>query len=192
MTRTTTIALWTLLICLMGCHRMYEIRGDIVVAGSGLQKSHLPSVLCQGRGGPLESSGIYGRPVSRNERNATIFCVAQSADYVFPLRESIYYGSIPRRPHVYAWLAPVPAAVDVCKGAAGPSVEVDIKELDRLMSPDDAAKPFHERAPVTWPCGEKPAREMPMDFAVTFDPDRKTWTDKGGGTWIEQRTLRIK
>ena len=33
---------------------------------------------------------------------------------------------------------------------------------------------------------------MPMDYAVTFDPQNPTWTEQEGGRWIEQRTLRIK
>jgi hypothetical protein len=38
--------------------------------------------------------------------------------------------------------------------------------------------------------GDPSGDESPMTYAVTFDPDHKTWDD--GAQWIERRTLTIE
>jgi len=141
----------------------------------------------------LETSGVYGRPAGRAKHSSegTIFCGPSPQEVEFPLYESIYYGSIPRRAHVYAWFAPVPAAAELCAEGGEPTIQVDQATLDRLMSPDDAGKSPGERAPVSYPCGRNPTLDMPMAFAVTFDPANKTWSE-AGARWIERRDLRIE
>jgi hypothetical protein len=174
---------------------MYEIRGIVVVAGKGPGgEETMPTVLCSGHGGPLETSGVYGRPMlgGTDSSEATVFCYRPSQVTSFPLRESIYYGSIPRRAHVYAWLAPVPGAVQLCRDHGTPIVKVDYLVLYQMMSRKESEEPVARSALESRPCGASPSPSMPMDYAVTFDPQNPTWTEQEGGRWIEQRTLRIK
>ncbi len=194
-----TLAMRTPMFLLMivlgtGCHRLYVIRGNIVVvAQESAHEDALPAVLCSGHGGPLETSGVYGSPVVSSEsREATIFCRRPSEPMTFSLHESIYYGSVPRRAHVYSWLAPVPGAKDICTRAEGPAVKIAYRDLDQLMSPVESKKPPNERTLVGRPCGETPKRSMPLAFAITFDPKNRTWVEESGGVWIEERSLRIK
>ena len=180
------------LVALTGCHRMYEIRGEIIVAPSAVRKGGVPAFICAGHGGPLASSGIYGQPAYRSSAaGITVLCQPPVAPVSFILEESIYYGSVPRRAHVYAWLVRAPAADVLCKNAsADGTITLDYDALDRLVMPVEAAKPWHHRSPATRLCGQNPRREDPLAFAITFDPDNKSWNEKGG-TWTERRTLRI-
>jgi hypothetical protein len=176
------------------CHRLYEIQGTIQVAPSAVRKARLPSVLCSGPGGSLETSYVHGHPTERaQERSvspvAMIFCSEPQVGETFPLRESIYYGSLPRQAHVYAWLAPVPAAESLCSEFKTDVVAVDRDALYRLKLVTQAAT---HRADPSWPCGDKPSTGEPMTFAVTFDPDHKTWEEQDGGRWTERRVLRIE
>jgi hypothetical protein len=191
--RTMMKRLLLFLLVLDGCHRSYVIQGEIVVAPDAPARVRQPSLLCVGNGGALQSSGVWGHPASANEEAAegTLFCGRPAKAVSFPLRESIYYGSVPQRAHVYAWLFPVPRAQDLCARAGTPMIKLDIATLDRLISPGEADKPPQQRAPSGRPCGQNPTQEMPMDFAVTFDPDHKTWTEEDAG-WIERRTLHIR
>lgn len=180
------------LMALTGCHRMYEIRGEIMVASSAVRKGGAPTFICAGHGGPLASSGISGQPARRpSNAGITVLCEPPVAPVSFILEESIYYGSVPRRAHVYAWLVPAPAAAVLCENAsADGTITLDYDALDRLVLPLEAAKPWHDRSPATRLCGQNPRPGDPMAFAITFDPDNKTWNERGG-TWTERRTLRI-
>jgi hypothetical protein len=183
------------LVLATGCHRLYEIRGVVIVGATGpVGEKTTPAVLCSGHGGPLETSGVYGRPIfaRTGSSEATIFCYRPNQMTTFPLRESIYYGSIPRRAHVYAWLAPVPGAVQLCEERGTPMLKVDYRILYRMMSPKESEKPVARSFLERRPCGSKPSPSIPMDYAVTFDPENPTWTEHENGTWIEQRTLHIK
>lgn len=175
-------------VLLAGCDSVYKINGKVVVARGAPHTPDLPAVLCIGKGGPLDSSAVDGHPAYRTgSQDATIFCGPVPDDVDFELDETIVW---PRPPHayVYAWLAPVSSAKSLCTHASGPTVRVDERTLDHLMSPEDADKPPGERAPVTRPCGRNPTPSMPMTSAVTFDPAHKTWSDK----LVEQRTLRVE
>jgi hypothetical protein len=73
---------------------------------------------------------------------------------------------------------PVRAAQTLCaQPAPDGTISVDRDTLERLMT--------------SAPCWRKPERDNPMAFAITFDPDHKSWKEEGG-TWTEQRTLRIE
>jgi hypothetical protein len=188
--RTASILL-VHLVLLGGCgDRIYRIRGKVVVARRAPDGAAVPTVLCVGKGGPLESSGLYGHPANRTEYGSvgTIFCGHAPQDIDFPLDEIIIGTSMPRRAHVYAWLEPVPAAEKLCAGRGTAMLQVDRQTLDRLMSPEHADNPRDQRAPVTWPCGRNPTPGMPMAYSVTFDPDHPTWSED----WVEKRTLRIE
>jgi hypothetical protein len=93
------------LVALTGCHRMYELQGEIIVAPGAVRKGCAPAFICAGHGGPPASSGIYGTaclpPLHRGHHRA---CEPPVAPVSFTLKESLYYGSVPRRAHVYAWL----------------------------------------------------------------------------------------
>jgi hypothetical protein len=185
---------WACAVGTSACHRLYEIQGTIQVATSAVRKARLPSVLCSGPGGSLETSGVHGHPTERAQAHggspaALIFCSEPRAGETIPLRESIYYGSLPRQAHVYAWLAPVPAAESLCAEFKTDVVEVDRHALYRLRLVTQAAT--HHGDP-SWPCGNKPSTGEPMSFAVTFDPDHKTWEEQDRGRWIERRALRIE
>src|SRR6185503_17201928 len=61
------------------CHRLYEIQGTIQVVPSAVRKARLPSVLCSGPGGSLETSAVHGHPTERPREPggasaAVIFC----------------------------------------------------------------------------------------------------------------------
>jgi hypothetical protein len=181
-------------VAMSACHRLYEIQGSVLVAPSAVRKARLPSVLCSGPGGSLETTSVHGHTTERpQERDghptALIFCSEPQVGETFPLRESIYYGSLPRRAHVYAWLAPVPAAQSLCAESKTDTVEVDRDTLYHLKLLTEADT---HRGDPSWPCGGNPPKGAPMTFAVTFDPEHKTWEERDGGQWIERRALRIE
>jgi hypothetical protein len=170
------------------------IKGTVQVVPSAVRKARLPAVLCTGPGGPFETSFVNGHPARRREMDdvypgtATIFCSAPQVDDTFPLDEAILQGPLPREAHVYAWLAPVPAAQSLCAESNDPIVRVDEAILYRLKVATQAAT---HRADPSWPCGPKPDEAAPMSFVITFDPKCRTWeeTDRG---WIERRTIRLE
>jgi hypothetical protein len=169
----------------------YEIDGEIQVAPSALGKVTLPAVLCAGKGGPLETSGVYGHPASDGaSKNATLFCSIPKDEEIFRLHEMITQSSLPKRAYVYAWLQPVPAAAPLCAAQGTATAKVTWKDLDPLMSPT-ARLPPEQRAPIDWPCGADPQKGMPLASAITFDPEHKTWERVAGG-YTEHRTLRIQ
>lgn len=182
------------LAALCGCDREYVIEGHVVVA-RGAGGDVAPSVLCVGKGGPLDSSAVWGHPAARSDTSsaATIFCGPAPRDMAFPLREEITMGHLPRLARVYAWLEPVGAAKKLCADAAKATIDIDTDRLDQLMEPDDARRPPGERAPVSYPCGRNPRPGMHMTYAVTFDPDHETWTkSSSGAAWTEKRDLRLE
>jgi hypothetical protein len=176
------------------CHRFYEIRGSVQVAPSAVRRARLPSVLCTGTGGALEKSLVHGRPAGRSQQRdphptITVFCSEPQVAEAFPLLESIYYGSLPRQAHVYAWLAPIAAAEPLCVGFATGTVEIDGATMYRLkLEVQDSTR----RSDPTWPCGNKPPKGAPTTFAVTFDPEHKSWEEDDGGRWIERRILYLQ
>jgi hypothetical protein len=85
------------LVILSGCHRMYDIRGEVVVSPGAVARAGVPALVCTGHGGPLETSGVYGGRASRlSSIGATLFCAPPAAPVSFVLYESIYYGWLPR------------------------------------------------------------------------------------------------
>lgn len=172
-----------------GCDRGYVIEGKITVA-RGAGAAVMPAVLCEGKGGPLMSSALYAHPATqRTSSKATIFCKPPAEDVEFPLDEEILQGALPRRAHAYAWLEPVPAAKPLCGDRA--TIEIGTNELDQLMEPDEAKKPRSDRGLDTYPCGHNPVPGRSMTYAVTFDPDHKTWVERKT-EWVEHRDLRIE
>jgi hypothetical protein len=105
----------------------------------------------------------------------------------------MYHGRLPNRAHVYAWLVPVPAAQRLCTGSESAHVvAVDYATLYALRLSQQTIGPRTVALPPTWPCHMNPTPDAPMDFAVTFDPDNRTWTEHSDGAiWIERRRLRI-
>lgn len=189
MRNSEPVVLAVLLLC--SCDRVYTIQGTAVVP-RGISGNGVPALVCVGRGGPLESSAIYGHPANHasatSQMEGTLFCRPAADDIEFPFRETIIAGHLPREARVYAWLEPVPLAAKLCDGAASTTLDIDARTLDHLVSPRDADKPPGERAPVTWPCGRNPMPGTHLASAVTFDPDHKTWSDD----FVEERTLRIE
>jgi hypothetical protein len=187
-TRVGHLLLLTGALALAGCDGIYFIKGTIRVNPSAVSRIGGPSVVCEGRGGPLETSAVAGRPARRPgaAHGATLFCAAPGTEQVFELNQMFIGAHMPTRAHAYAWLAPVPRAKAVCK--AGETIkEVDYSTLDELMS-RDPTKPASKRAPVDYPCGEKPQPGWPMDQAITFDPDHVTWDANG----TEHRDLQLR
>ena len=178
-----------------GCHRLYQIQGAVQVAPSAAKKARLPAILCSGPGGPLEWSFVHGHPTWHPTKNdvdrgmATIFCSEPQADQAFPLDEAIDYGSLPREAHIYAWLAPVPAAQSLCAQSQAATMQVDPAALYQLKLDTQAAT---HRGDPSWPCGQKPDPASPMNFVITFDPEHKTWEVDDRGHWIEHRTIRLE
>jgi hypothetical protein len=168
------------------CHRTYEIAGDIFVTPSAVRRVQLPAVLCVGTGGDLKTTFVHGHP------GGALFCSEPKVAEVFRLAEAIYYGSLPSKAHVYAWLVPVPAAAVRCAGEVG-AVRVDADSLYPIMLSSMRSE-RHRQVPQhgRWPCSENPSTTTPMTFAITFDPDAKTWEELDGANWIERRVLRIE
>jgi hypothetical protein len=179
---------------LTACHRSYEVRGSVTVVPTAARKARLPAVLCTGYGGSLDWALVHGHPVQGLQETGkrwapVIYCSEPRAEDIFPVRESIYYGSMPRRAHVYAWLAPVPVAESLCAEAGTDIVEVRDSTLYELKL---RAQAQTRRADPEWPCGHLPPSVVPMTSAVTFDPDHPTWDASEGARWIEHRSLRLE
>ena len=178
-----------------GCHRLYQIQGAVQVVPTAAKKARLPAVLCSGPGGALETSFVHGHPTWRPTKSdvargkATIFCSEPRANEQFSLDEAIYYGSLPREAHVYAWLAPVPAAESLCAESQEATVEVDPTALYQL---ELATQSLTHRGDPSWPCGPKPDASAPMSVVIAFDPKNKTWKEDDQGHWIEHRTIRLE
>jgi hypothetical protein len=170
-----------------GCHRSYEIMGDVFVTPSAVRRAQLPAVLCVGTGGDLKTTFVHGHP------GGALFCAEPKVAEVFRLAEWIYYFSLPRQAHVYAWLVPVPAAAGRCAGEGG-TVSIDDDALYPIML--SSMRSEHTGGEAyrygRWPCGENPSTMTPMTFAVTFDPNAKTWEEADSGHWIERRVLRLE
>jgi hypothetical protein len=119
---------------------------------------------------------------------ATILCAAPRTVEELPLRQAFYYGSMPRHAHVYAWLEPIPVAAKICAESGSEVVDIGSATLYQLeLEVQDST----HRADPTWPCGRQPWKESPTTYAVTFDPDHKTWEERDG-EWIERRTLTLE
>jgi hypothetical protein len=164
-----------------GCHRTYQVQGSVNVVPSVARRASFPAVVCTAFGDPSGQSVVHGHTAA-----ATILCAPPRAPETFPLREDFYYGSMPTRAHVYAWLEPLPVAEKLCAESGKPTVLADLYAL-KLQVQNST-----HRADPSWPCGDDPRHEAPMTYAVTFDPDHKTWDEGDGAMWVERRTLTIE
>lgn len=179
---------------LTACHRSYDVQGSVTVVPAAARKARLPAVLCTGYGGSLDWAVVRGSPAAGLHESGklwapVIFCKEPRAEEIFPLRGSIYHGSMPYRAHIYAWLAPVPVAEPLCAEAGTDIVPVRDSKLYELKLKAQAQT---RRADPEWPCGHLPPAVVPMTFGVTFDPDHPTWDESDGARWIERRDLRLE
>jgi hypothetical protein len=158
-----------------GCHRFYEVHGDVVINPGTLAASRMPVAICMGRGGAPETSAMYARPAHDEHMRAAayVLCRDPSKPVRIPFAEGVYYGSLPRQMHVYAFTESVPDAQPYCDSLPGEAVIMifAVKWKGYLRCFDRT----------------QPSREM--GFAVTYDDSKaRTWTEDGG-RWNEKRDI---
>jgi hypothetical protein len=162
----------------LGCDRYYHVNGELVLNPTAAATSTTPAVLCTGRGGPPESSGMYAHPVANEQSGIRgyVLCRRPSEVTKVPYKEGVLYGSIPRQMHIYAFVEPAPDAQELC---------------DR--QPNVAIIPVREQGWTGYRrCYDRRLPSKDMRFVVTYDDGKaKTWTEGPGG-WFEQRDIVLR
>jgi hypothetical protein len=160
------------------CHRFYDVRGDVVINPRAVPASEMPALLCTGRGGAPEVAGMYARPLTDEHSRgvALVLCRDPNTVVRVPFKEGLYYGSLPREMHIYAFREAAPDTQPICETQPGKSViQVSASEWTGYRR-----------------CFDRHTPTKDMAFAVTFDDAKaRTWTENKG-TWTEQRDITLR
>jgi hypothetical protein len=143
----------------MGGNRFYVADGTAVVPTAVVRHVGTPALLCSGRGGPLETSAVYGAHLGRDlDQKPRVFCGAPHGSMSFEYRESVYSSNLPRRMHVYVWLERHAELGSLCAGQAEPVVEVEVHNL----------KGYASAGPPDRPC-LRPDTRGGLGYTIVFD-----------------------
>jgi hypothetical protein len=159
------------------CHRYYLVRGDVVINPGVVMSSRMPALLCTGRGGSPDVSAMSAQPLT-DERGgvALVLCHAPDRAVRLPFTERLYYGSLPRQMHIYAFTEPAPDAQPMC----------DSQPDNAVVQISTAEWGGYRR------CFDRQWPSNGMAFTVTFDDSKaKTWTEEDG-TWTEKRDIALR
>jgi hypothetical protein len=153
----------------MGGPRFYVADGTAVVPAAVVRHVGTPAVLCSGRGGPLETSAVYGFPLGRDlDQKPRVFCGAPTGPMSFEYRESVYSSKLPRRMHVYVWLERHPELGSLCAGQTEPVVEVEIHNLKGYANEIHNLKGDASTGPPERPC-LRPDTRGGLGYTIVFD-----------------------
>ena len=153
-----------------GCHRSYDVRGDLVINPGSAAVAVLPALLCTGRGGPPVSSGMYAQPVGY------VLCRRPTEPVRVPYKDGVYYGSVPHRMHIYGFTEAAPDAQALCDSQPNSTV---------LLAPGPEWIGYRR-------CFERNEPNRDMAFVVTFDDSKgRSWSEEGG-TWTEVRDIVLR
>jgi hypothetical protein len=143
---------------MVGGHSLYVVSGRATLLPSAVAHAQLPALVCSGRGGPIESSGVYGEFLGRSlERPPQVICSTTTTSVDLEYQESVYYNQLPRQMHVYVWLEPHPELEKQCQGAQSSLISVAWGDL-RGQGSDN---------PVERPCFA-PDKTGSLGYAVAF------------------------
>jgi hypothetical protein len=140
----------------------YDVRGKAVITSEAARQSGVPSLVCVGKGGPLETSGVYAYPLTtRDESRARyVLCGVPAQDLKVDYQIDEISSMRPWRMHVYVWLERHPELRGACQtlvetSEAGRYFPFDEISDDALgMSSDD-------------PC-QQPKGAAAIGYAVAF------------------------
>jgi hypothetical protein len=160
------------------CDRWYDVRGQLVIGPSARAAVVTPAVLCTGRGGPPDTSGMYAHPVADERAGVRgyLLCRRPAEPERVPYKDGVLYGSIPRRMHIYAFAEPDPDSQALCD--LQPTLAI---VPVRAWEWSGYRRCYSRRKPST-----------DMEFVVTYDDRQpKTWMEGEGG-WLEERDIVLR
>src|SRR6266542_1872002 len=124
-----TAAGFVALIWMLG-HKFYVVSGRAHIPADAVSHVSLPALVCSGHGGPLDSSAVYGDPIRDDFGSPSVaFCRRPEQGQTLEYRESLYYGSKPRRMHVYVWLETHEELSHACEDAPTALITVNRDQL---------------------------------------------------------------
>ena len=140
-------------------HDFYEIDGPARITPQAVEQIALPAIVCVGRGGSLETSGVVALPQGFEDEPQTgyLLCRSPSSPVTIDYRTSLYTSMKPRRMRAYVWLEPHPELASYCTSVSPSAVKV----------PAPAFAGYRSESPQDWPCF-KPAPSAALGFAVAF------------------------
>jgi hypothetical protein len=139
-------------------HNSYVVSGTARMRRGAAGATHFPALVCVGKGGPLETSGVYAAPLGLEQDPplALVLCRQPDSDLSVSYAASVYSNRKPRQLHAYVWLEHHPELEAAC-GVGAERVDV----LPRLVSG------YSSEAPGDWPC-RKPLPGAVLGYAVAF------------------------
>jgi hypothetical protein len=139
-------------------HNFYVVSGTARMRRAAGAMTRFPALVCVGKGGPLETSGVYAVPLGREQDQpvAHVLCRKPGSDLSVYYTTSVYSSIKPRQLHAYVWLEHHPELEVLC-GA----------QPDRVDVSPNAISGYRAESPTDWPC-HKPLRGAVLGYAVAF------------------------
>ncbi|SRR5690606_37142329 len=139
-------------------HKSYTVSGTARLRQTSAKAAQFPALVCVGKGGPLETSGVYAFPLGWEEEEPAVqvLCRLPRTNMSFQYGTSVYSNAKPRHLHAYVWLEHHPELEEACRGA-GESVNV----------PPELVSGYRAQVPGDWPCNE-PTPGAVLGYAVAF------------------------
>lgn len=152
-----------------GCDGFYTMSGLARIEPAAFHYVGGAAIVCLGRGGPLETSGVYGSVLGAQDGKVEVYCSPPAARRTYVYEEFVIWGGVPRNLHVYAWLERHEEIAERCAHAEENVIFVDYSALAGADS----------RIPVDRPCNRPIDPTGAVGAAVGFDHPAASTHDYG-------------